>query len=374
MQRKITQNFLVFILTFFIQCSAKELRGSFLKDNAWQWDKFAGFLAGKKGINYNEFISIVTPSFYNSHQQYMTNSWVNLENNTVGKMTVWQKENIPDNRKENSVFYPLSGADFINVYSLFPSSKRYILVGLEDAGDPSVIESINAENAQKSLTEIRSLMEFYTRYSYFTSKGMHEHMHGHKIYGVLPIFLIAMAKLDMKIMTIKPVFLNENGEVRAYSGDKPQAIYIRFKSPDSKTKELFYFKKTITNESLSGNDPFGKFILEEKNLDLMLKSAVYLFHNIKYSQARDFLLANISFILQDDSGIPYRHLDSAKWTIKLYGNFSTPIQLSGIIPANPVQPDLAKAYTEKSMALPFDYGYGNLRGRDKSNLLTADRK
>ena len=364
------------LLAIIYNCSGGSVRFGSIPENPLSWNEFAGFLSGNSENRENPFAASVGFQSHDSHRTYMNQAWRQLEQNTLHKMGIWEKEHIPRNRSRNTVFYPLSGADLINVYSLFPRSRRYILAGLEKTGDPSVIhEAMNRSSLQGSLAEIRSLMGFYTRYSYFTSKGMSEHMQGHKVHGVLPIFLIALSRLGMEIKTVSGATLTHDGQLEVDNSPNPPVLYIRFYSPREKQmKELIYLNFFLSNESLSSNQPHGKLVLAEKNLNLMLKSAVYLFHNPKYSVARDFLLQKADFILQDDSGIPWRNLDRSKWQANIYGIFTTPVLLSGIVPANPVQPDLAQVYKTEAQPLPFEYGYGNLRGRGKSNLLTADRK
>lgn len=346
------------------------------KTSVTRWDHFARFLAGETLHPENPFVSSVSPGTYTNHKKYMDRVWSSLRDNTVGKMILWQKKEIPDSKKGNTVFYPLSGADFINSYSLFPNSKRYILMALEETGDPSVIDQMTKEDLRQSLNAIEKLMETYTRLSYFMSREMNKHMKNHKLSGVLPVFLIVMAKEEMHILDINSVYLDASGNaVTGKSAAGVPGIKIDFLAKgDASKRELYYFNLAISNETLSSASAAGRFIKNQTPINLMMKSAVYLFHNPKYFNARNYLLSQVNFILQDDSGIPYRDLDSSIWNIKLYGHFVRPVKLSGIVPADPVQPGLASDFKKSAMPLPFEYGYGILRGKGKSNILTAERK
>ncbi len=81
------------------------------------------------------------------------------------------------------------------------------------------------------------------------------------------------------------------------------------------------------------------------------------------------LLKRTDVVVQDDTGIPYRHLSAAGWGVKLYGVYTMPIK--------PLeygkQPDLEAAFRTAGPlpALEFPFGY---RGRDgRSTLLLARR-
>jgi hypothetical protein len=65
-------------------------------------------------------------------------------------------------------------------------------------------------------------------------------------------------------------------------------------------------------------------------------------------------LHNSKVIVQDDSGIPYRFFDPAKWSLRYFGPYLRPVDTFKEYP----QPDLLKAYTENvHEPLPFAFGY-----------------
>lgn len=85
-----------------------------------------------------------------------------------------------------------------------------------------------------------------------------------------------------------------------------------------------------------------------------LKAASYLMHTGGFSKIRDFLLTHSSAIVQDDSGIPVKDFDRAKWTLRCFGAYPGPIETF----KQHAQPDLAAAYRDSAVpALPFGFGY-----------------
>jgi hypothetical protein len=73
--------------------------------------------------------------------------------------------------------------------------------------------------------------------------------------------------------------------------------------------------------------------------------------------------------VQDDSGIPIKFFDDAKWNIRYCGNYLEPIPTF----KQYWQPDLAKNYAASSPA-PLGFGYGYEWQPKRSSLIVAVRK
>ena len=60
--------------------------------------------------------------------------------------------------------------------------------------------------------------------------------------------------------------------------------------------------------------------------DGLVKGASYLMHLDDFSDVRNFLLAHSNMILQDDTGVPIRFLDSS-WKLHPFGSYVGPIRM-----------------------------------------------
>jgi hypothetical protein len=85
-------------------------------------------------------------------------------------------------------------------------------------------------------------------------------------------------------------------------------------------------------------------------------------HKSYFSGIRDLLLAKSTYILQDDSAIPYRCFNTTIWDITLYGTYAGPIEMF----KEHFEDDLAAAYRRKGEKINFRFGYAT-----SSNLLLA---
>ena len=149
---------------------------------------------------------------------------------------------------------------------------------------------------------------------------------------------------------------------------------ITFTAPGDRTqREIIYLSMRLGGNSMDANTPEGRFFNSLSGLNVLIKSAIYLFHRTGYRDLATFILNRTNLLIQDDSGIPFSYFDRNSFEIGLFGNFDTPVRLVEI-PRPPQQPDLAQAFRERSQPLPFHFGYGVLRRDRVSNLLLAVRK
>ena len=92
-------------------------------------------------------------------------------------------------------------------------------------------------------------------------------------------------------------------------------------------------------------------------------------HNDSFSTVRNFLLEHSATISQDDSGVPVRFFDDAKWTLKPYGNYVGPISLF----SGNYQGKLKDLFV-KAKAPRIDFGIGYRWRPSETNLLLAIKK
>ena len=101
----------------------------------------------------------------------------------------------------------------------------------------------------------------------------------------------------------------------------------------------------------------------------LLKSASYLMFQSGFEKVRNFLLTHSRALIQDDSGIPLKDFDPAKWNLRLFGSYSAPIDLF----KEHFQPDLQALYSQ-SQAPPLEFGIGYRWSRTRSTLMLALHK
>ncbi|MBP1686998.1 MAG: hypothetical protein H6Q33_3141 [Deltaproteobacteria bacterium] len=110
----------------------------------------------------------------------------------------------------SAVFYPFSGPDFVNVYTLFPSAKTYLLVALEPAGTLPDLSTLDAQDYFASLQ--RSLYE-YLYIDFFVTSKMARQIGQTKLKGVLPILLFLLARAQARVLDVQYFVLKPDGTI-----------------------------------------------------------------------------------------------------------------------------------------------------------------
>jgi hypothetical protein len=239
------------------------------------------------------------------------------------------------------------------------------------------------------LAAIRRAVRTLAASNYLKSRILREELTNKYLPGTLPLFLLFAARLNLIVQDVQAVELSKKGVLEYLPAiPKVAPLMATRKPPQSPTqglriilhdpqegqdKTIIYLQFPLRAASVRNSTPEGNYLLNLKNRNTMLKSAVYVLHEEKYRPVRDYLLARSSLIVQDDSGIPYKFFTSGDWEEHLFGTYTKALPLAGI-PNPPQQPLLAQRYREQSGPLSFPFGYGILRGKGKSNLMLFIRK
>ena len=294
-------------------------------------------------------------------------SLIEISNKTRSQVDSLAKADFSDFRdKVDVVFYPFSGADFLYPTTIFPDADTYILCGLEKLGSPF---GENIKTTYAHYESYRKALSYFLRVSYFITKDMQNDFHNDELDGVCPVITMLMATAGYDIISIEKKDLDENGGLIP-AKDKGQVMqYKFFRHGTNHEQTLYFYSGNVQNTALNPN--YKKFIeksLASHTVASYFKAASYILQSSGFSDIRDYALNYSKYIIQDDSGIPYRNLTD-KFDITLYGAYKHPLQVFGNYA---YQEDLNQAYQNKAASihrLPFRIGYNN-----PSNWLCARRK
>jgi hypothetical protein len=334
------------------------------QNQANKYEEFAQFIAGKAFPT--SLDSTTTKVFWDNYKQKLDNDWTEIDTSRLQIMLNWQKEEIaPKMNKNNNVFYPFSGPDFLHVYSLFPTANNYLMLAQEHLGKIPDIATMKPQELKNYMDKFYySIRDIFQR-SYFITMRMTADLYNDKIQGVLPLVLFFLAQTNHTIIDVQYEKLQTNNTFipltttptgRFASGE---CFLIQFTDNhgDTIVKTLRYFRCDLSDAGLQSAQNFKNFINNyTENCITYTKSASYLMHNETFSTIRKIVLNNSYIVFQDDTGVPYKHFDAKIWTKYLYGTYMRPIADFG---AYLTQNDLKKAYEDKEdvYPLPFSLGY-----------------
>ncbi|OFY86151.1 MAG: hypothetical protein A3F72_06775 [Bacteroidetes bacterium RIFCSPLOWO2_12_FULL_35_15] len=309
-------------------------------------------------------------------KEYATNfdkSWRKLDTTKIVKMKKWRDKELKE-LSYKTVFYPFSGADFLNGFIFFPTADKYILVGLEPVGTlPDFQKGMPKDSLAAYFQEVNRSLYAIINFSFFRTKSMKADFKNKDLNGTIHLILLFMERTGNSIVDIKPVDVNENGEISPIQNGTTvsnKGVEIDFVNSDSVLKKAYYFSVNLDNEHLNKNQNFTTFINQQNDVVTYIKSASYLMHASYFSAIRDLILNKSKYVLEDDSGIPYRYFKTDEWTPTFYGKYSGAISLF----PNKFQKDLDSCYKNNTSPKPLDFGIGYKYKVGESNLLLFKKK
>lgn len=319
-------------------------------------DDVARFLAGRPVMRGAMLSELQRTPDYAAHEAAMRGMWTGLTRSRVARMEDWSQLHIQSATSGNPVlFYPFGGPDLLHAEALFGNIPTKILMGLEPVGWLPDVEAISGADLLASLPAYREATRTQMQTGYFITKDMKTDLDASVLRGVTPIVLATISLMGGTIESVSAL----------RAGPYP-AVDIRYMNRAAARRSVIYVSGDLSN---AGFQNYRAFLDSYGRGSTYFKAASYLMHDDYFSQARDYFLTVSDNIVQDDSGIPFRHFQPEQWEVAFYGNYQSPIPLF----AKHLQPDLREAYVTFP-GPPLDFGSGYHYSTETANLLHAVRK
>ncbi|GAA3952481.1 hypothetical protein GCM10022406_37740 [Hymenobacter algoricola] len=338
----------------------------------------AAYLAGMPVSQQGELRALASQPGWRTFAADADKSWAGYHQTRTDKIQPWAATELDSARRAaQTVFYPFSGPDFLNVATMFPATQTYVLVGLEPVG--TVPRRSTLANP-KLFPALKASLWSVLNFSFFRTNDMAVDLKSVELDGSLPLLMLFAARTGHQVAAIRYVQLDGQGQLTAADtavirqpGLKViPGVEMQLLDQAGRKKQVYYFSADLSDWKLGTNKEAAlKYVRTLGPLVTYVKSATYLMHKAYFSKVRNLVLERSSFVLQDDSGIAMRYFRPADWQFTYYGVYKRPINLF----AKQYQPALTKAYadsTRRPRPLPFGTGY-NWRQND-SNLLLARRR
>ena len=337
----------------------------------------AAFLGGLRLSQHSNLLPLAKQPAWQAFAKDQDKSWAKYRATHTTRMTKWGRTELKMvHASSPTIFYPFSGPDFLNVFTMFPTSTTYVLMGLEPAG--SIPSRASLENP-KLFSAVKTSLWSVLNFSFFRTNDMAVDLKSVELDGALPLMMLFAARTGNQIIAVRPVQLNTTGQLvdapkttapAAYPSKAVSGIEMKLRGPDGQPKTVYYFSADLSNQGLHTKPAPLHFVRSLGPLTTYVKSASYLMHKLYFSEVRRLVLRRSRYILQDDSGIAMKFFQKGAWQFNYYGAYRSPIRLF----AKHYQTELTVAYTDslhRPRPLPFGTGY-NWRQTD-SNLLLAHR-
>ena len=342
----------------------------------------ARVLAGMLPEDPSRFASVTSQASWQAYHTEMDANWKDDNENRTRLIAEWRdREVAPIVSGCRTLLYPFAGPDMLGAYRFFPQCDTYVLFGLERLGTVPQLEKLAPADVDRFVSDLREAQsDLFTRH-YFITKTMMAELTTNYVNGTLPVVLLMLARLDTHIVRIESVTLADDGIAvsnvavaappAAPGTPAAQAPVNAFRvtfvpAGSDREQSAIYFRAQAENAGL--RHVVAAYLRQLAPTMTMMKSASYLLHDDQFSSIRSVILEVSTAILQDDSGMPYRFLNTPDWRVRLYGKYAKPVPDFNY----GFQPALEAAYAKASPAeLPFSFGY---HWRDGSfGLMVATR-
>lgn len=314
------------------------------------------FLAGLPVPGDSPLAPLTASDAWRQHAAELDAAWAKCERQSLGKTRAWAARFVRSSGSSAPCYYMFSGPDLLYARTIFPNSSTYVLCGIEPVGRVPDFTKASPVQVAGALAALRRSLGNVLRFSYFITKEMKADFGGTELSGTVPILYFFLARMGCDIVSADPVNHGVPG------------VRIVFRSGALGTQTAYYFAGDLSNGASGRHVMNFCRRLGPDGLGL-LKAASYLLHEGSFSTCRDFLLSHCRVLVQDDSGIPHRFLQTPRWQVRYFGSY---VDTTGGPFAKYYQPDLAAVYASVNpVAIDFQLSYQ--WDRTKANVLVATR-
>jgi hypothetical protein len=300
-----------------------------------------------------------------SHNKAIMEMKVSYEERNLSKMRQWRdKTLIGIPRSDETLFYPFSGPDVVNMLTFFPNQQTYVMMGLEYVGTAETVTTWMQPLTKSRMDTIRKAVESVFIRSFFRTLDMSSDFSKNGTRGVLPGMLLMLKLLDRDIKSVQWITLNDDGSIHYLTPEATKTACTNFgieiiiaHPTQGYDQTIYYFKSDLADTPMAENPALRSFIQRQLGTTMtFVKSASCLMHMKDFSWIRSTLLNISRAVLQDDTGVPFKYYKPTQWKHHLYGQYVGPYGESF---AAFKQPDLIKEYESIPLQLlDFNMGYG----------------
>lgn len=336
----------------------------------------ANYLAGLPPQAGTPLATLATQPAWQYFAKDQDKSWAKYRATHTDRMNHWAAAELDSVRQASpTLFYPFSGPDFLNVFTMFPTASTYVMFGLEPVG--SVPTPANLANPVL-LGAVKKSLWSVLNFSFFRTNDMAIDLKSVNLDGAVPLIMLFAARTGNHLQSVRTVQLDAQGQlhevtdtIRAPGSKAIPGAELKLQAADGTEKTIYYFSADLSDWKLATKNAPLRYVRSLGPLTTYVKSATYLMHKSYFSKIRNLVLERSNYLLQDDSGIAMKYFPQQNWQFTYYGTYRRPINLF----AKQYQPELTTAYHDslhRTHPLPFGTGY-NWRQTD-SNLLLAKRR
>jgi hypothetical protein len=296
----------------------------------------------------------------------------------------------------DTVIYPFGGGDLLSALTTYPDARRITTLSLELSGDPRRITKLDNKRLDESLSLVDRDIGWLLAANDSTSKTLMSTQQG-DLPGQLSYFLVALAVHGFEPVGLRYFHVQADGSLHYYTAAEIGAMEARtasarhgeWTSPDFSeafaNSELVFrpvgsegplrvhrhIGANLRDDSLKKDGPILRYLQSQGRVAAMTKAASYCLWNPLFSRIRNYLLANMVFMISDGTGIPPDAARQAGFVLVTYGSFQGAMCFDDC-PSDEISDQFRDLWAgQPQRKLDFRYGYVDSKG--SSHLLVTRR-
>jgi len=355
------------------------------------YNHYARFIAGM-AVPQGTLAAFQSRPAWVEYSRFLDRNWRNLNKRLLIPERRWAETGLGAAASSKStVFYPFSGPDFANVYAFFPRARTYVLVALEPLGEIPKFAAMSDGQFNSYFQSMKNSLHDLLNINYFMTSHMEAELQETEIKGVLPVLLSMLARNNAQVLDVRYRTIGLDGRIQEFPAlgttvrefpalgttdldlNNIQGIRIAFNaagSEENHPQTLYYFRLNLYNQAFDRNRYFVSFLRGLAPFTTFMKSASYVMFDTQVSTARQFVLEQSRYIVQEDSGIPLKYFEPSLWSFRFYGHYVRPISAF----SQDYQEALASIYKADKTIKPLPFGFGYYFNPGEANLMFAERR
>jgi hypothetical protein len=279
-----------------------------------------------------------------------------------------------------TVVYPFGGGDLGSALVTYPDARDITTISLEHAGDPTRLARLPKGPLREALSNYRDAIDGLLELHDSTSENMRKLEVG-GIPGQLSFHITGMTAMGYEPVKLQFFAVNDDGTLHYYTQAEVDAfgkkVAHKIKegwvdtdfSPAFTNMELQFRKAgdakapLVTHRHIAFNlgdkafkgSGLEKYLTAKGKIAAMTKAASYLIWNDGFSGIRDYLLANMQWMVSDSTGIAPNKAKKAGFVQTTFGTFTGAFLDEADKHVSEAMVEMWK--TQPRRRLPFRYGY-----------------
>jgi hypothetical protein len=280
-----------------------------------------------------------------------------------------------------TVVYPFGGGDLLSALVTFPNAREITTISLEHAGDPTRLAGMTKKSQlATALLDYRNAVAGLLSLHDSTSENMRKLEMG-GIPGQLSFHIVGMTANGFEPVSLKYFKFEDDGSIHYFSQAEIDALTAKIAKKKRPSWVDTDFSEAFTNMELTfrkAGDPNAPLVVHrhfawnlgdngfkgsalDKHLQAkgkivaMTKAASYLIWTSSFRAIRDYLLANMVWMVSDATGIEPKAAKKAGFVQTTYGTYKGAFLEEAVPGVNDQMVEMWEKQPKRK--LPFRYGY-----------------